>query len=169
MMLVGDKSRFAVEFEPVLDGNEVFPNCLFTYWIDGRVVGNPDLSLEIGIVTEELRGILSCRRERNNQRLFGLPAQDLLLLIADWIADPYNENWKSYDLTYWMTQGYPPGVGRRFEIRIVESGASCRIVVANADSGLLAFELYLDAGEADAVILEAYNMMSEAYSRMHGA
>lgn len=163
MTLFGEKSRFAIEYTPIDDGNIQSPQCHFTYWIDNQQIGNLAFEASLDDLIEEIRSILVHRGQRRNSQLFYLPAEEVVRIITNGLSGklPETEGWASYSVTYSMGHGYPLEEGLRYDIYAIEDGDLARIIVSNSDDNALILETNIHAGELDRIFMSAWDLMSE--------
>lgn len=164
-MLFGDKSRFAIEFERIENGNFQVPECSFSYWIDGNPVGNYKFEAPIDEILEELRGILSYRHLRQNAELFALDPGVAYKTISNGLIqniDNTERNWPAFNLTYSMGHGYPLEEGSRYDVYLIENNDQARLLVGDERRDEFIFSKDIQSKEVDEIILSAWNFMADA-------
>ena len=72
-MLIGDKSRFAVQFE-VLEHQTHWVFGKFCYWADSLMIGDYDIGASLGVGTSSVEWVASTRGKKYEPALFRAPA-----------------------------------------------------------------------------------------------
>jgi Immunity protein 42 len=166
-MLFGDKQLFAIEYEPIDPKGDELPECNFTYWIGGRAVGNYDLRAVLCEVAGSLRHILVDRGYRRNDELAELSSTDIVRIVrAWWEGDPSlekradSERWSAHVIGYPMDHGYPPGVGKRWKVYLVEGKESGRVIFFEDSEPEAVLEVRIPCGQVDAVLASAWEVLN---------
>jgi hypothetical protein len=167
MPVVGEPSRFAVEYDLDADHGGVWMFGRFCYWCGGTRVGDFELGTSLRDVLFQLEGLARDRRLRASRRFSTMPATNVFRLINGALfgaADLNNasvaeeEQWARHNI-------FPPvDVFDSWKGFLIEDEQTGRLIVAHAPY-LDVTELSLKAGEVDAVLDAVRNALNEIYER----
>jgi hypothetical protein len=174
-MVVGDKARFAIEFELDDPPEGVWMIGLICYWICGQRVGDYDhvTSLRDALRLERMLGD---RNNRENARLFSVEKAHLCSILADSLfgdADPGPEIMRRAMDERWARHVITPelDVFSGWQVFLIESQDQGRCVYRNLIVGSH-FECYLHAGEFDEVLMvfmEVVRILNDWHDQLSSA
>ena len=166
-MIIGDQSRFAIEFQLNKEYGGVWLFGKICFWIEGRRVGDFDLGTSLRDVFFQMRSIVQDNGNRNHEGLFALSKNELYnqlnaAVYGSEINESYQldleETWARFDVKI------PVDIFDQWKIFLVEDTSleSARLVVAKLDVNEV-FETFLDQSEVDKVLLNAYDELNKLY------
>jgi hypothetical protein len=171
MPLLGDTSRFAVQYE--LDEEQGGPWLFgkFCYWIGGQRVGNYELGTSLRDVLFQLIQVLRDKGYRLNDELFAMSTDELAIVLDRGLfgrnPSPYDERsmeeeWARHNLT--LTVDIFDG----WKVFGVESDWNLRIVVMKTDGSAPIRETLLRRGECDEVLEQTFRELDHLYELAGG-
>ncbi len=161
-MILGNKLKFAIEYE--LDkqygGEWLFGK--FCYWIGGQCIGNYDLGTSLRDVLFQVESILRDNGNRTNNKLFILDSIDLFNRLNNALyacdIDIYDslaieETWARHNVSL------PIDILDDWKIFMVENNTKIRIIIKNVLEQSIK-ETTLVPGEFDNVISELFKELN---------
>ena len=170
MLLFGEKSRFAVEFD--LDdapgGEWMFGR--ICYFCDRNQLGDYVLGTSLRDVLFQLERIHCDAGRRSNPRLFAMPTEPLFrLLDSSLFGDQARSGDDRADEEQWARHSILPEVDvfETWKAFLVEDEESARLIVAQLHTDKIV-ELRLRHGEVDAVLGDVIRELKRIYAREMG-
>jgi hypothetical protein len=170
MPLVGEPSRFAVEYELNASHGGEWMFGRFSYWCGGRRVGDYELGTSLRDVLFQLEQLARDRCLRAGRRFSTMPAIAVFRLLDGALfgtADLNNarvaeeEQWARHNI-------FPPvDVFDSWKGFLVEDEQTARLIFAH-DPYLDVTEVSLKAGEVDAVLDVVRSTLTEIYEQRVG-
>jgi hypothetical protein len=171
MPLVGEPSRFAVEYD--LDANHggAWMFGRFCYWCGGQRVGDYELGTSLRDVLSALFGLARDRFARASQRFSPMPTVSVFRLLDGALfgaADINNARLAAEE--QWARHLILPSldVFKSWKGYLVEDEQAARFIFARAPY-LHVTELRLKAGEVDMVLDAVRTALDETYERVSGS
>lgn len=167
-MIIGDKSKFAIEYELALDYGGVWMFGRFCYWIRGHQVGDYELGTSLRDIMLQLHRINRDNGKRIHEELFHLNKLELFSRLNDVLYGYKDSEYEEVGLEEkWIRFDIVPRVDifEESKVFLVENKNQARIIfregIGQGVRGI--HEAYIDSGEFDRVISEAYKQLD----RMH--
>jgi len=164
MSVVGDKGRFAVEYDVNPDPGGVWLFGRMCFWIFGRQIGQFSLGLSLRDALFELEHLLRDGGRRRNPRLFGLSARQIADVLddalylgqnAEYESVATDEQWARNNVTMSLD------VFSGWKLFLIEQGDVARLVVLRSNQEVEEFQL--NEGEFDSVIALAREALDQLY------
>lgn len=165
MPVIGDPSRFSVEYD--LDDNHggewMFGR--FCYWCGGRQIGDYELGTSLRDILFQLDQLARNKHLRINPRFKKMPAMDVFRLLDGVLFGTVElNNSRVAEEEQWARHNiFPPvDIFDCWKGFLLEDEQTARLILAN-DPYLEIVELLLKRGEVDAVLDMARNALNDIY------
>ncbi|QRK08445.1 immunity 42 family protein [Archangium violaceum] len=168
-MIIGDPSRFAVEFE--LDEHHEREWLLgrFCYWVGGERVGDYESGTTLNVVLFRLTSIVKDSGKREHPELAALPGAELFrrLNAALHGSEPSPDEQRAMDEMWARFYVCPQHVDvfDSWRVFLVDAASTARLVFGRPQGGDTVREVNLTRGEFDRVLREAYERLDQLYER----
>ncbi|MFI1919272.1 Imm42 family immunity protein [Nocardia sp. NPDC020380] len=139
-MLIGDRARFAIEFEcdPVARGGEPGPWMFgrIRWWCGGMAVGRYESCSAIDEIAVTVRRLLASEAARHSPELMAAPAADVARIVTDALfsdSDRSDEQIAADGARYWpffvspRSENFDP-----WDVFVVEGAAGARLIWGTA-------------------------------------
>jgi hypothetical protein len=167
MPLVGEPSRFAVEYDLNTDHGSEWMFGRFCYWCGGRLVGDYELGTSLRDVLFQLDQFARDRRRRASRRFSTMPAIAVFRLIDGALFGRADlNNARAAEEEQWARHSIFPSVDvfDSWKGFLVEDEQTARLIFAH-NPYLDVTELRLKAGEVDTVLDGVRNALTEIYEQ----
>jgi hypothetical protein len=168
MMIIGNKSEFAIEYELASDYGGVWMFGRFSYWIRDQQIGDYDSGTSLRDVMFQLQNIIRDNGNRSHEELFNLNKFELFSRLNEVLYGYKDSEYEEAGLEeMWARFALVPRVDIFAESKVflVENRNQSRIIFKEGISqGLRGIhEAYTNQGEFDRVILETYKQLDKIY------
>lgn len=166
-MIIGMRSRFAVEFELNKESGGDWLFGKFSFWIEDRRIGDYNLGTSLRDVLFQMRSIVRDNGTRSHGELFVLDKNELYKRIngtlygyevSEYYQVALKETWARFDVKI------PVDVFDGWKIFLVENRSSdkARLIVMKLETEEI-YETVLRQGEFDEVIVKAQQELDKLY------
>jgi hypothetical protein len=169
MPIVGELTRFAIEYELNADFGGAWMFGRLCYWVERKQVGDYELGASLRDVLFQLDQIGGNKRRRESARLMGLPAADAFhLLDAALFGAAEINNANLAEEEQWALFNVIPSVDvfDGWKAFLIENDRFGRILYAS-DPYMDVHEILLNPGELDAVVDEVRGALYDLYERVN--
>jgi hypothetical protein len=171
MVALGDKSRFAVEYELDMSFGGEWMFGRFCYWCGGQAVGDYGLGTSLRDVLFGLDQILKYADRRAATRFEGMSAPDVFRTLYAAFFGPEESSADSAVINEeeWARHAIVPAVDvfDHWKGFLVENGVTGRLVVGHLPTDRI-HETVLRSGECDEVLRLAQRHLDEIHEREVG-
>lgn len=164
-MIVGNCSKFAVEFELDKKYGGTWLYGKICYWIQNKRIGDYELGTSLRDVLFQMRSIIGDRANRFHQELFELDAVHLYERLnnalfgyedSQYSKISIEETWARFNVTI------PVDVFDECKIFLLESKELSRFIIKDVKAANV-YEVLLKDSQFDRVMAEAYNELNRLY------
>lgn len=164
-MIIGNKKRFAIEFELDENYGGIWLFGRICYWIDGKCIGDYDLGTSLRDVLFLMKNIVRDNGTRGHNNLFDLDANKLYNVLnnalygceeSEYEKISTEENWVRFDICIRVD------VFDECKIYLIEKNDKAKLIIKKEDENRIS-DYVLLRGEFDKVIIDTYKNLDALY------
>lgn len=167
-MIIGDKGRFAAEFELDADDGGAWMYGKFRFWVEGAPLGDYDLGTSLRDVLFGLTRVVKDNGRRRHEALFELPADTAFTTLDRALyggpdspdeGRALEERWGRFEL------GLCVDALDGWRMYLIEKAGRYKVVYRRPDEDGAVRQALLDAREVDAVLARLFEELDLLYEQ----
>lgn len=136
MATIGDKNKFAVDYELAQDYCGAWLIGQFCYWVEGKMVGDYHFHTYLCDLIGALVWIVHDNGKREHERLFNLETKELLKLLDDTLPENLGDESEYYKIAVdecWARFSIRPEIDIFYDwdVYLIDSPSFSRMIYAN--------------------------------------